>query len=224
MKDGCLTPEELALAQGSEPNEAQRRHIEECHRCRALTSSYELFLQDGGLPEGADAESAAKLLGDFLEREIATDQEKVGILPRRSRGFRPGPAILAAAAVLVAVVGWSVAQQRGGGDPSVVILRNEAAAYALQLETPEIQDDNRFLFRWNAVKNADLYDLVILDGQQAEALRVGAGTENSYLADPEAFEVLKDRPTPWFVRVVALLEGDEIERSLPRLLPAEFLD
>jgi len=224
MTDGCLTPEELVLAHGPEPDEALHRHIDECHRCRALTGSYELFLQDGGLPEGANTQYAADHLLDFLEQEIATDPEKVIILPRRSRGFRPGPTILAAAAVLVAVVGWSVVQQRGGENPGVIILRNEVAAYPLQLETPEIQEDGRILFQWNVVDNADLYQMVVLDGNQAEALRVEAGTEVSYLAEPTIFEVLKDRPTPWFVRVVALIEGDEIEQSLPRLLPVEFLD
>jgi len=234
MKDGCLQPEEIAAALAAESDDPRRRHLAECAWCQALQASYELFGNTDDLPADADLTSAEKQLDSFLQREIAgrtdpaTAPGQVVPLPvqpvRRNR--RSLAAIWAVAAVLVVVVGLFLQRDRDGSDPRRINLRSEVISeqITLQLAVPEVQADGDILLAWTALAAASSYELLLLDGEQQEVERLVAGSDTTLLLAAGMLSLLEDRPSPWFVRVIALGDGDELARSLPRLLPESESD
>lgn len=224
MKDGCLKPEEIAIAWHQGGDGPQSRHLEQCSWCQALAKSLDLFRRDGGLPAGADLQDAEQRLEDFLQREIVggmEPQDEVPLKVARSGHRRSRPVLWATAAVLILAVSLPAFLDRGTDLSRETVLRSEIANdhIALRLATPQVQANGEILLNWMPLEAATAYDVLLLDGEQREAGRIDAGPETSRQLTSSEVGLLESRPKPWFVLIVARSEADEISRSLPRLLP-----
>ena len=228
MKDGCLTPEEMAIALGAPEDDPHRRHLEECTWCQGLAASVDLFQRDEGLPAGADLAEAEDRLEDFLQREILGEGRSSRVVPlaaaprKKSRRWS-GPAAWAAAAVLVATVGLTTVVNRRSEDVGQGILRSGGtdSHFTLLVEAVEGAPEAGVRLAWSGVDGAVRYDVVLLDGHQGEAGRLAAGAETTLTIDRETLTGLRSRPAPWFVRVEARGEDDILARSLPRIISME---
>jgi len=227
MKDPCLTPEEIVNALHAEPGDKRRDHLDTCAWCQSLRSSYELFGDTGNLPAGADPADAEARLGDFLEREIAGSPAEP--LPRQVLDG-PGPhrawwrqrtaGVLAAAAVLVVAVGLQLATNIGTDDSRQIRLRggDEPRLSPPQLMAPEFRQDGGIDLAWTPLTAATAYEIHLVDGAQATVAVLPAGQATKRTVTADDLAVLRDRPQPHSVRIIALREGDVIARSLPRVL------
>jgi hypothetical protein len=227
MKDGCLTPEELALALGTPGNDPKRRHLEECEWCQGLAASLDLFQRDGGLPAGADIDDAEDHLGDFLQREIMGDDRPARVVPltgtpRKTPRRWAGPAVWAAAAVLVVAVGLTTVLDRESEEAGIGILRGgEAGARdALRLHEVQVTPEGGLRLTWSSFEEATGYAVLLMDGEQREAGRVEAGRDTVLTLDRATLEGLASHPSPWFIRVEARGEDDILARSMPRIVPS----
>jgi hypothetical protein len=238
MKDGCLTPEQIVAALQADPSDRRRRHLDECAWCQGLRASLALFDDTEGLPPDADVSAAEARLEAFLERAILRGGEvpeaaggvsgaaesrgrRKRALPSRGRGWWSDRvwASWAAAAVVILAVGIFLGRGMDRDRPRRLNLRGEEVTQQMiRLGSPILQGDGAVSLSWTPVEDATSYEVELLDGQQA-AVAVLAAPQAERVVTVEELALLRGRPSPHFVRIVALHDGDRLARSLPRLLP-----
>lgn len=226
MKDGCLKPDEIAIAQLAPADDPRRRHLESCSRCGALAASLDLFRREKDLPDGADLEDADRRLADFLEREIVREPQKKSVpgmsLERKHRRRSSMPMVWAAAAVLAVAVGLPLFFSGDTEPPGDILLRDGSGfgPAGWSIHEPVVLADGGMRLAWDAVEGATGYDIQLLDGRQQEAGTLDAGSATELLVTDDVSGLLAGRSRPWYFRVVARDADGELMRSLPRLLPA----
>jgi hypothetical protein len=171
----CIEIEALARVRELPAGSAERRHVEECPRCRAAMLALAEFEREaGGLPADADATAANARLAAVIDSLTASGPVKVA--PRRSeagwlrRFFAPSAMRFAAgfaAVAIVAVTAWNAARGPAGSGERLErgAPRPGAAATVRAL-------DPGWEISWPAVEGAESYDVVFLSPDLREVARV----------------------------------------------------
>ncbi len=175
--DRCHQPEDVGRILDLPAEAPERRHLEQCPRCRMLARRYRAFLACDPLPAEADARDA----GATLERRLAdiiplplTAAAAGDAMDRPAPRRRPRRQWYALAAVLVLAVGF-VALRGRFLDPeatppaSAPLWRGTAA----ELDAPRFESSiDGLVLTWPPVTGADRAVIVVLSGD----LRVLAET------------------------------------------------
>ena len=188
-------------------DDPRRIHVDGCPRCQAVMKSFVAFMDPADVPGAADLADAHARLSDALDREIGTGAKVV----RPGSGFWTPfrvRMIAAVAAVLVVAVGLSVF--RAGPDglaPGEPVLRGVGApAVPFRVETIPLESDG-FQLRWPGVAEATGYRVVVYGEDLLEITGFDVGLETTFKFEPPIGAA--------FCRVIALRDGDELERSDP---------
>lgn len=202
---------------GAETAEA-RRHLEKCAECRVTLDQYRSFLSRDTVPAGADRQDAHSRLGAFLAREV---EGRPVAMPGPAAGSSPqrvlrrwSPVLIAACLVCLAVlVNYDGNDQQGR--PSGIVrdgAENESVFTSDETATPE-----GFGLRWQALNEADSYQVVVLDAAMIEIERLTVDQSAEHRLDRADHPWLQTKgPFLWYV--AALRDGDEIARSSVRTL------
>jgi hypothetical protein len=229
MTERCLGPGEIAAARDAGPDDPRRRHLDGCPWCQALAASRDLFDETEDLPAGADPEGADARLAAFLDRDIAgrpsdgagaSAEPPAGPRPRHGWRRHALPVSLAAAAVLAVVVGIQVARDLAAPPARSINLRAAPGGESAPvLATPRPVADGGLVLSWSAGPADARYAVEVVTGRRTVALRLDAGAGTSLALSADRLARLRAEPPPLFAVVVASVGGDEVARSLPRLLP-----
>ena len=205
MSDRCFTPEELAELSADDP---RRAHVDGCPRCQAVMKSFVAFMDPADIPKAADLADAHARLSGALEREIGSGPKVV----RPDSGFwTPFRArmIAAVAAVLVVAVGLSLF--RAGPDgmaPGEPVLRGvgtPAAPFRCKVEKSE--GVGGYQLTWAGIAEATDYRVVVYGADLEEIVGFDVESGTTFELNPPEGAA--------FCRVIALRDGDELERSAP---------
>lgn len=213
----CIEPDQIATVLALPPDDARRRHLEECPRCASRVLIYRRFLSDTGVP-GADPEAAdqhlAAVVADAVRRPPRPETD--GFLARLAGRFAPRP-LLAAAAVLVvaATVLWWGPWRHDG-----TVLRSADGDFTggqpVILSAPETLEDGGVRLSWHPLGEAGGYIIRFRNADLDEIGRFGPFPDTSWVLTPSVFP--PDTPSPVLWRVIAVKNGDEIGRSEPASL------
>lgn len=223
----CYPIEALANVDGWAADDPRRRHLADCPRCRARLAEYRSFVA-AVAPPGADPDDADRQLTAFLVRAAVGERAAPAAGPAASpavrapapRPRRPRPVpfwrpALAAAAVIVGVLGiWrAVDTGRQGGGERVLRGESPALAAAPALGPVAVTPDGRWRFSWSEVEGADAYTVVLHAADLTEVARFEAASQTALTLDrPTADESPPGRaPSLW--RVVARRGGDTLASS-----------
>ena len=233
MNRQCLDPERLAAARHAPADDPDRRHLESCAWCRALAASRDLFDDLGDLPAGADVDAADHRLAAFLQIEVAGSKTTLGSDTRAPLRHGPAPrrfawprrrvarvSSLAAAAVLLATFGFWLVRDVGGPAPGGIKLRDGAGgAQDLVLAAPRVVSGQGVLLSWTTALHEASFEVALTTADQTVVASFAVGHDRSHLLTDNELTGLRRLPRPLFVVVAARVNGDEVARSLPRLLP-----
>ncbi|HEU4929692.1 MAG TPA: hypothetical protein VFU38_07660 [Candidatus Krumholzibacteria bacterium] len=202
--DRCIPIEALGTLDALSPDDPVRRHAEACPRCSAALAAYREFLRADS-PRGANIADADRRLARFINDRVE------GVEKVHHGRFRL-PTFRWAVAVAAVIVGATViAKQMDRSDR--VVLRGEERV-DLSARAPRTLADGSVEFGWNAVPDADAYQVVLLREDLTEVARMVATTE---LAATLSRSSIPSDAVRW--QVVALREGAIIVESTPQELP-----
>jgi hypothetical protein len=214
MSPNCLDVDRIAEVGAVPEGHPLREHVANCPRCQSLWLSYQSFMK-ADLGGAARAGEARATLEESIRRRAAASGRAwppVSLSARRPRWsgwLRPAlVTAVAAALTLTAITLW-----RGDGEQPV--LRGvEDARWLLAAPRPL---DGRIEFEWQAVEDADAYELVLYDDALNEVYRSGTVTATTATVLREALPGVADGASlTW--RVLALRAGDVISTSPPSSL------
>jgi hypothetical protein len=219
MTDKCFRLDELDCVANMNPGDPRRQHLAECPLCRARLAAYRAFLTEAPPPSESSPERARAELESFIDKMVHGRVEAgqkpgfrsalLAVLSSR-RVLAPGLAVAAALLLVVVLKPFragedrSPASLRGGETPGVVVA-------SIAVEDALIVADV-VTFRWNALAEADRYEVEIFDTGLSEIARFDAGRGNTLEVATEDIPRV-DGPLLW--RVVAFHEGDTVARSQP---------
>jgi hypothetical protein len=218
VTNGCPDFEELERWASAPADDPRRLHTQLCPRCGAWLASMDLFRDPPAHAPGSDAADADARLARFLEREIVGAPAAKPVRPR-ARGSRFfGRHQLAAAVVVVAMVGIYAGRGLLIPAPRVILRDAPAATATVRLDTVVRQPDGTLRLAWSPASGADAYAVLLLDADGREMARLDgtAACERVILA---AMADSLATSSPLFVQILARRSGDELARSRPRLVP-----
>ena len=222
MTDRCLRPEDLDGLVEGKAAPAWQDHMQSCAACRALLAEYSSFLaaepMDGAEPLAAETALERRMPPDLRRAETQTSPSSVS--DRWSallNGLRWRPALATAAlAAALLLVFWPQGAERFA-DPSGQVRGPDSIGQGFLLEILDIDARGGWVVQWPAVPQATGYRIEILDQALSVAWTHFEDRVTRIELDPA------DLPTvaigPWFVRVIALADRRELERTPLRELP-----
>ena len=220
MNEPCIPISEFGTVLAAAPDDARRRHLEVCPRCRALARSYCQFLDPPPLPRQARAAQAEAELTRRFARAVAANGTATSRPSRwqhvMTRSRRP---LWAAAASLAVISGILFVHELTLDlgprvSPNSEILRGDADTRAT-LEVTAGPAAGSVRLTWIRPSEADASVVVLYDASLREIERRSLGGETTLGLDDRALV-----PAAAYAAVVFLREGDEIGHSTPRsLLP-----
>ncbi len=202
--DKCIPIEALGTLETLSPDDPMRRHADVCPRCSAAMTAYREFLR-AEAPRGARVADADRHLARFIGERV----EGVEVAPPVR--FRWPNLRWAVAAAVVVVGATLIAKQMDRGDG--VVLRGEPRVELSVLEARTLANGSIEL-GWNAVPDADQYQVVLLRNNLTEVARMVATTELRATLDRSS---LPSDAVRW--QVAAFREGAVIIESTPQELP-----
>lgn len=171
----CIELEALARVRDLPAGSPERRHAEECPRCRAaLLALAEFEREVGDLPAEADAPGANARLSAAIDS--LTSAAPVAAPPKRAepgwlRRFFAPPAMRYAAGIavvaIVAASAWIVARGPGADGE-----RLQRGASGSENAASVRATDSGWEIAWPAVEGAESYDVVFLSTDLREVARV----------------------------------------------------
>lgn len=202
---GCVPVDEMGTVLERDRDDARRRHVESCPRCRALARELTSFLEEPPL-SAADAGVVASLEQSLQEEIIAPGRE--------SRSWWR-PAIAAAAALIAFVVAVPLLNReteegtvlRGATDDAASTFDGQPAA-----SVRGAGGDRIIEFRWSAQVGAEAYRVEVYDAGLSSLATIEAGTSTT-VSWPEPGAALPADTAPATWRVVGLRHGDAVLRS-----------
>jgi hypothetical protein len=162
-----VTVAEIAEVLASPSDDARRRHLIECVRCRLLVSRYEAFVAAPTHVSARERAEAEQWLARFLDDAIGGANAPLSVVrtPVLNRGFKLFGAAWrpAFAAVAIAVLGagalWFAGERAQQEYARPRVLRGGAAGPRLELAAPVRLGHDGLELRWNRVAGADRYEL-----------------------------------------------------------------
>lgn len=227
MSSRCIAPEQLARILELPEEHADRRHLRDCPRCRSLAKQFESFLRQPGtpnaaVPEGASLQEARTTFQQRLKDVLGKDARisDAQQTPPRPRILQLRP-ILAAAAVLIAVVGLSWWRERAPlSDDLLRGAPSERGTLQIRVEDA-VQEGDGWALRWSVVPKADAYEVRIYSESLEEVARFGPLQDNAFDLFPENLPSGDAVSAASYWRVFALTRGDPLARSALMELPAD---
>jgi hypothetical protein len=178
-----------------------------------LWLSYQSFLK-ADTAGATNIEAARRALAETIRRQVAGVERDAS--PRVSRMTTRSvwpvwlrPAIVTAVAAVLTVVAVSI--WRGGGSDQPVLRGGPETTWSLK--APKVSGDS-IVFTWNAVPDADAYDVQIFDDALNEVFKSAGVQATTLTVDRSALSGVPAGATlTW--RVQALHGGDVITTSPP---------
>jgi hypothetical protein len=214
MSGSCFRLDEIATLLEMAPDDPRRQHLDACPLCQSRLAAYRGFVAKPAPLPGSDPENARIELERFiggLDKRAARgaawseswSQFRARLGPRRV--FALG---IASAAVALLMILHPFLGHDGSETP---VLRGPAApgASAIRLETQSIEDGDVVL-RWNALAEADLYEVQVFDTRLDRVARFSAGPATTYRLQRQAIPA---GDGPLFCRIAAFRGGDEVAAS-----------
>jgi len=202
--DKCIPIEALGTLEALSPDDRIRLHADACPRCSAALAAYrEFVLADA--PRHADVSDADRRLASFISEQIE------GVEKGHHARVRVSPFRWALAAAVVVAGAAIIAKQMDS--PDGVVLRGEPRVELSVLEARTLANGSIEL-GWNAVPDADQYQVVLLRNDLTEVARMVATTELRATLDRSS---LPSDAVRW--QVAAFREGAVIIESTPQELP-----
>ena len=234
MKDGCFDVEQIASVLELPADDARRRHLESCPRCRNLARLYVAFMKarpvDGARPEEAREHLAQVILqaagrADAPESTRQTSPSRKTV-SRRDAGARWWPlwrlrpaGLLAAAAVitLVAVVLW---QDHPTAPP---VLRDDRAPRpgTLSLRPAETVEGGGVRLTWTRDRGAERYEVRVYDAELDEVYRHPAVPDTTLVL--RLSDIPAPSGSPGFVWRVHAFHGDDVVAVSPPWIFSDFV-
>jgi hypothetical protein len=211
MRVDCPELVDLAQWAAASAEDPRRVHTQDCPRCGARLASLYLFCDPQPLPVGADLTDAEARLARSLRRELAVP--RAGIL--RFAGRRS----LAVAALLVVMAGLYAGSDLLRPAPTIVLRETPFTTLILRLGAVDWQREGTLRVAWSSVPGAEVYAVLLVDAGGDELKRLDGTAACELVVTPGAMGAAA-AASPLFVQVAALRSGDEIARSLPRLVPS----
>jgi hypothetical protein len=202
--DKCIPIEALGALEALSPDDPIRRHADQCPRCSAALTAYREFLR-AEAPRDADVNDADRRLASFISERIE------GVEKVHHARFRVSPLRWAVAAAVMVAGAAIIARQMDS--PDAVVLRGDPRV-ELSVLTPRTLANGSIELGWNAVPDADQYQVVLLRKDLTEVARMVATTELRATLDRSS---LPSDAVRW--QVAALREGAIIVESTPQELP-----
>lgn len=219
MKDSrCIEVEALARVRELPAGTAERRHVEECPRCRsALLALAEFEREVGELPAEADAPGANTRLSAVIDS--LTSATPVAAAPRRAetgwlRALFAPPVMRYAAGfavvVIVAASAWFVSRGPEGGTG-----RLERGAATTDGAAIVRATDSGWEISWPAVEGAETYDVVFLSTDLREVARVADVRATRLELVREALPAGLSPGAPLLVEIDARSGGSTLRITVP---------
>jgi len=215
----CPVVEELVTLAILPTGDPGREHLDHCPRCQARLTTYQEFLAgetDGDLEH---EDEALARLGSRLDRDIFRDEPRVSsdstpaTFHWRSPTVRVSLALAATLLFFFAIDGlWEMPGSETSelrSDPS-----DQQTADPFQTETLTLPDGGIEL-RWQPIAAADDYRIEILDGTFELMARVPVGEQPVLQLSLEKQREILPLPGAYVWTVIALQNGDELQRSPP---------
>ena len=202
--DRCIPMEALGTLDALSPDDPMRRHAETCPRCSAAMTAYREFLRAES-PRGADVHDADRRLARFITERVE------GVAQTQSARFR-WPVMRWAVAAAVVVVGATIVAKQMDRSDGTVLRGDERVE--LSTLAPRTLADGSVELSWDAVPDADRYQVTLLRKDLTEVARMVATTELRATLDRAS---LPSEAVSW--QVSAFREGAVIVESAPQALP-----
>jgi hypothetical protein len=202
--DKCIPVEALGTLEALSPDDPMRRHADVCPRCSAALAAYREFVLADAPPD-ADVDDADRRLASFISERIER-VEKV-----HHARFRVSPFRWAVAAAIMVAGAAIIAQQMDSSDGEVL---RGGPRVELGVLAPRTLANGSIELGWNAVPDADQYQVVLLRKDLTEVARMVATTELRATLDRSS---LPSDAVRW--QVSAQREGAIIVESTPQELP-----
>jgi hypothetical protein len=215
MDDQCIDVERVAEILDLPADHPDRRHADECPRCRSLVASYRSFLRAEPV-----ADSRIERARDLLDARIREAAQRW--LPGEARTappprppwwrvfLRPAPVLAASAALVVVMVLWTTRS------PEETVLRDDGKeSRPFAVHTAEVGSDGSIRLSWNPMPGADQYEVRVYGPALGEVYRSPMTTETSLVVERVTLpaDLPKTLDLTW--RVYALSLGDVVEVSAP---------
>jgi hypothetical protein len=206
--------ERVADIAGLPADHPDRRHAENCPRCRSLLASYQLFVAAEPVA-GDDSERAERVLEarirEGAERWIPAQAGKSALSRSPLRGLmrRPLFAVAAAVAVVAAAFLWT---SRG---PDAPVLREHTVREPIVLNPAVVDAGGTIHLSWSALPGADQYQVRIYGPDLGEIYRSEVTGETSLTIGRSALPAALPPTLDLTWRVHALAAGDVILMSPP---------
>ncbi len=229
MNDPCPEAAKLEYFFTLPDDDPQRKHVDQCARCRALWKSYRAFITANELPAEARATEADQKLSAFLVREIgeSDDQPILAVHPPQDRTgqrwwmpIRLTPTTgLLAAAVLVVAIGLGSFLFQNDGQLNQTLQRGDRTSPTriYPAGTAVVSDTGDMTLTWSEMTGAISYQVVLFDADLVEFQRLEPVPGITMIL---AAEVLAKQANPVFWTVVGLVDNRELARTRTSALPA----
>lgn len=213
MSPNCIAVDRIADVGSAPEGHPLRQHVAECPRCQSLWLSYQSFLK-ADTAGATNIEAARRALAETIRQQAAGVERDAS--PRASRMTTRStwpvwlrPAIVTAVAAALTLVAVSIWR---GGDSDRPVLRGGPET-TWSLKAPKISGD-AIVFSWNAVPDADAYDVQIFDDALNQVFKSAGVKTTTLTVDRSALSVVPAGATlTW--RVQALRGGDVVTTSPP---------
>lgn len=216
MSPNCIEVERIADVESLPEGHPTRHHVATCPRCQSLWLSYQSFMK-ADVSDAAHIDRARVALEQSIRRQAGVGPEpaqRAARMERRSgRSAWFGPALVTAMAAVLAVVAITV--WRGGPSSDEPVLRGDADKI-WTLQAPQLSDE-QIVFGWEAVPDADAYEVQLFDDALNEVYNSGPVTTTSTRVHRDSLpSVAAGASLTWRVR--ALRGGDVVSTSPPASL------
>ena len=215
MSPNCIDVERIADVESAPEGHPLRQHVAQCPRCQSLWLSYQSFMK-ADVSGATHVDAARAALADTIRRQAG---ERVAPEPRAVRMAKPPlwvgwlrPALIASMAAVLTVLAVSVWRDKGSDEP--VLRGDEDPVWSLQ--QPQLSDGS-IVFGWDAVADAEAYDVQLFDDSLNEVYTSGPVSATTVTVVRGALPGVAARASlTWRVR--ALRAGDVISISPPSSL------
>lgn len=216
---GCIRDDEIAVVAGLAPGDPARAHADACPRCKALVAAYVAFMREP-TAEIAQLDAADAALEREIARELALPRARHAPFVRVRASADTGgmrawwrPAIVAAAAVAVVALVWTVVPRtpehagwRGSPD---------ATESTLDLSVAPAAEGRTIALAWPAVQGASSYRVEVIREDLSDLATFDAGELRRHDLRLDALPLAGENPRLLLVQVFALRGETVLARSLP---------
>lgn len=229
----CVEEHALGEVLALPESDPQRRHLDECPRCRALVTSYRQFLEPSREDQASYGTHEEERMNATRSKMFGVPAHAVGFAAGAHHGPKPPPEISELASpkrdwrhrlfgptmrpvwgFAAVILAFGILRLAPRPQPEAPVLRGGASTQIL-LGTPQYLPDGSVTLSWPSHNEADRYELRFYSTALAELSRRDAGLDTMVTITPTNLPDVYQRGEPVLYRVVAIHGGDDLSTSAP---------